>query len=208
MHDKGCHGQADCCQKEKKGLYDSPKAPEKKPCCSSQQEVETHLPSQTSCCPASSHEHSEAGAHDAHHHHHHHRHGENHSHEDSKELCFGLLQGRDLVLYDASGQAKTFSYHSDVDDLCFDDHGGKVKSIPCLDEKGNYTAVACDTCGDSDPHIHAHRKEDCIDPSVHSEVLKVSNKTLSIPISENMPKVCNSSQLKNSSLRKRLHPVR
>jgi len=91
-------------------------------------------------------------------------------------LCLAVVRENNtgIVLWDANGEPKTFSFENKnnndipsqhVDNhkrrLCFDTHGSEfAESLlsPCFDEEGHHTNEVDETCfcGVETPHIHAH----------------------------------------------------
>jgi copper chaperone CopZ len=194
-------------------------------------------------CNSNHHRHE----HDHHHHHHHH-----HSEDNSEEsvLCLAVVRenGTDIVIFDASGVAVTFRLSSkqDLGKLCFQTHGSATVTgddrllTPCFDEFGNHGVPeeSC-FCGVATPHIHAHLRDMCRirakqqredQNMLASQILypvqhDADDIGLILPVSESMPKACNSlviqqqfqerrdqakssyKDYKSSDARRILHPV-
>lgn len=128
--------------------------------------------------PVHTHEHSHEptgsqsdhhGHQHAHDHHHGHHHGHNHGHEtlaptelhEKSAFCLAVVResGTDVVIFDASGEPRTFHYTSgDVRTLCFKTHGVDGDLLtPCFDEEGKHGVPQEDCfCGVQTPHLHAH----------------------------------------------------
>eukprot|EP00544_Gedaniella_sp_CCMP2646_P007956 CAMPEP_0202486348 /NCGR_PEP_ID=MMETSP1361-20130828/4939_1 /ASSEMBLY_ACC=CAM_ASM_000849 /TAXON_ID=210615 /ORGANISM="Staurosira complex sp., Strain CCMP2646" /LENGTH=1321 /DNA_ID=CAMNT_0049115457 /DNA_START=9 /DNA_END=3974 /DNA_ORIENTATION=+ len=77
-------------------------------------------------------------------------------------LCLAVVRenGADLVLFDATGVPRSFTYSGDAGKLCFSTHGADAVDdllTPCFDEDGNHGAPdeGC-FCGVDTPHLHAH----------------------------------------------------
>jgi copper chaperone CopZ len=133
-------------------------------------------------------------------------------------LCLALIHenGADVVIFDASGHAKTFSnVVADVRDLCFSTHNYHTQAnnnnnnaeslTPCFDEHGNHGVPEerC-FCGVDTPHLHAHLREAC-DRSGSERALQILHPSetadaLNICVSASMPKECNSAQIEKQLL--------
>jgi len=89
----------------------------------------------------------------------------------SDHLCIAIVrdQSSDLVLLDASGKSRTFSYQCGASKLCFLSHGTKGTDAlltPCFDKDGLHGTPEEECfCGIDTPHIHAHKHnhERCVD---------------------------------------------
>mmetsp|Transcript_21033 Transcript_21033/g.34786 ORF Transcript_21033/g.34786 Transcript_21033/m.34786 type:complete len:1305 (-) Transcript_21033:71-3985(-) len=99
----------------------------------------------------------------SHSHHHDHHHNEK---EATPSLCLAIVRenGTDVILFDASGKPRTFSYKGNPAQLCFSTHGAVGADdflTPCLDEDGLHGVPeeSC-FCGVDTPHIHAHKHDD------------------------------------------------
>lgn len=171
-------------------------------------------------------------------HHHHHDHGE--CEEEEGVICLAVVRedGTDISLFDASGNVRSFSFKGDIRKLCFSSHGQNADDLltPCFDEAGNHGIPqdAC-FCGVETAHLHAHIHDPrtCDDETNCGNVdlmklarltlfptdgrkdyIPTANVMLEIPVSEVMPKECNSRllrQMSNSSMEslgKRMHRVR
>lgn len=135
---------------------------------------EEEVGSKVACCGGGHHSHSD--------HHHHHTHDEhvedegeeealdtNHrggGNDDDAPLCLAVIRegGADVVVFDASGEPRTFRYEGDVRDLCFESHGNIDESIltPCFDGDGMHGSPKDNArcfCGVDAPHLHAHLKD-------------------------------------------------
>jgi len=98
---------------------------------------------------------------------HHHHHGccdDKMPNEQSSNhtLCLAVVRenGADVVLFDATGTPRSFTYSGDAGKLCFSTHGnGAVDDLltPCFDEDGKHGVPdeSC-FCGVDTPHLHAH----------------------------------------------------
>lgn len=88
------------------------------------------------------------------------------SNEPTPSLCLAIVRenGTDVVLFDAAGKPRTFSYKGSPEKLCFSTHGAIGADdflTPCLDEDGMHGVPeeSC-FCGIDVPHIHAHKYDD------------------------------------------------
>jgi Cd2+/Zn2+-exporting ATPase len=86
--------------------------------------------------------------------------------EPTPSLCLAIVRenGTDVILFDASGKPRTFSYKGNPAQLCFSTHGtiGADDFLtPCLDEDGLHGVPeeGC-FCGVETPHLHAHKHDD------------------------------------------------
>jgi hypothetical protein len=146
-------------------------------------------------------------------------HSYEHSHEIDEEedggvLCLAVVResGADISLFDASGDVRSFSYKGDIRNLCFSSHGQQADDLltPCFDDAGNHgTPEEGCFCGVETPHLHAHVhdpktcNEDSND-TAEVDLMKLARMTLhpteesknsslfQIPVSERLPKECNS----------------
>jgi hypothetical protein len=146
-------------------------------------------------------------------------HGHEHSHEVDEEedggvLCLAVVResGADISLFDASGEVRSFSYKGDIRKLCFSSHGQEADDLltPCFDDAGNHGSPeeGC-FCGVETPHLHAHVHDPktCNEDSPNTaevDLMKLARMTLhpteesknsslfQIPVSERLPKECNS----------------
>ena len=91
--------------------------------------------------------------------------------KDPSVLCLAVVrkESSDVVVFDAQGEPKSFSYknliattpatRAGVKKLCFSTHGYDTDDLltPCFDEEGNHgePEESC-FCGIDEPHIHAH----------------------------------------------------
>ena len=82
--------------------------------------------------------------------------------ESNHTLCLAVVRenGADVVLFDATGVPRSFTYSGDAGKLCFSTHGnGQVDDLltPCFDEDGKHGVPdeSC-FCGVDTPHLHAH----------------------------------------------------
>lgn len=136
---------------------------------------------------------------------------------ETKPLCLAVVRenGADIVVFDASGRAKTFNYFGDIRQLCFNTHGAHSSDLtPCFDGKGNHGVPdnLC-FCGVDTPHLHAHIKDpqSCMAPDAShrkdlgylaSQILYPNEDTDStedmaqIDLTENTPKQCNAEAFK------------
>lgn len=80
-------------------------------------------------------------------------------------LCLAVVRenGADVVLFDAVGVPRSFTYSGDAGKLCFSTHGnGMVDDLltPCFDEDGMHGVPdeSC-FCGVDTPHLHAHLRD-------------------------------------------------
>jgi hypothetical protein len=134
--------------------------------------------------------------------------------EDGGVLCLAVVResGADISLFDASGDVRSFSYKGDIRKLCFSSHGQQADDLltPCFDDAGNHGAPeeGC-FCGVETPHLHAHVHDpntcnDDIPDTTEANLMTLAQLTLhpteesknsslfQIPVSERMPKECNS----------------
>lgn len=98
--------------------------------------------------------------------------------QDDSGLCLAVVRenGVDVVLFDATGTPRSFTYSGgDTGKLCFSTHGHVLVDdllTPCFDEDGKHGVPdeSC-FCGVNTPHLHAHMH----DPdSCHEETSKKS----------------------------------
>lgn len=82
--------------------------------------------------------------------------------EPNPTLCLAVIRenGATVVLFDAVGMPRSFTYKGDAGKLCFSTHGnGQVDDLltPCFDEDGLHGVPdeSC-FCGVDTPHLHAH----------------------------------------------------
>ena len=136
-------------------------------------------------------------------------------------LCLAVVRenGADLVLFDATGVPRSFTYSGDAGKLCFSTHGADAVDdllTPCFDEDGNHGAPdeGC-FCGVDTPHLHAHLHDPkkCEDETKtnaqgESDVQYLAQLTLypthdseqqeplvNMAVSAQLPKQCNSEEL-------------
>ena len=200
----------------------NPSGCDKTGCCSSAASAGTMESSEPSDLHHDNHLHQHGHHHGNHHHHHSHDHEDSNS-----VLCLAVVRenGTDVVIFDASGIPLTFRYDnqgtSKVSDsskqLCFHTHGSDADLLtPCFDEHGNHGVPdeSC-FCGVDTPHIHAHLREMCMahleQQSTNMEHLLASQTLypvsggeleeasagLILPVSDSMPKTCNSQEIQN-----------
>lgn len=137
---------------------------------------------------------------------------------DDDRLCLAVVRenGTEVVMYDASGIPRVFSYQGDTRNLCFSSHGATVADdllTPCLDEGGNHGEPEENCfCGIDTPHLHAHVYNPMLCGATHvaidsekigflaSQTLLPSaedaHSQLHIADSESMPSVCNSARVR------------
>jgi hypothetical protein len=169
----------------------------------------------------------------------------------SSKLCLGVVgtKGADIVLFDASGNPRTFSHKGDGRKLCFSTHGiGADVFTHCFDEEGIHGTPEEECyCGLDTPHLHAHVHDpkkcgsgdnnnasngssDVADDFALLGVVTLhpvepfidddgeSKQLVRIPVSEELPNECNSSEMSrqmrefginptNQSLRRRIHQI-
>ena len=136
--------------------------------------------------------------------------------EDGGVLCLAVVResGADISLFDASGEVRSFSYKGDIRNLCFSSHGQQADDLltPCFDDAGNHGSPeeGC-FCGVETPHLHAHVHDPktCNEDSPSTaevDLMKLARMTLhpteesknsslfQIPVSERLPKECNSKE--------------
>lgn len=179
-----------------------------------------------SCCGSGSRGYS-------HSHEHSHVHGHNHNHRDihmevvtkkphdNSLLCLAVVRenSADVVLFDASGEPRTFSYEGSNARVCFSSHGHDADDLltPCFDGDGNHGSPeeSC-FCGADIPHLHAHlhdpitcgandEREEMTGDEALMDLAKLTlypvdskEDILHIPVTEHMPNECNAEEFFNS----------
>lgn len=106
--------------------------------------------------------------------------------EHNSAVCLAVIRenGTDVVIFDASGVPRTFTYQGDIRKLCFSTHGWQTTTTanlptnnqdqdadddddapqvddlltPCFDQQGNHgdPGESCRFCDVETPHLHAH----------------------------------------------------
>lgn len=148
--------------------------------------------------------------------------------KDNSVLCLAVVResGADVVLFDARGVPRTFSYRggSSAAKVCFSSHGQDADDLlsPCFDEDGNHgmPEESC-FCGLETPHLHAHVHDpktceadeegrEVVAAADEKALMNLAKLTLHpvddeqtgnkfhIPITEQMPNECNAEQFINS----------
>ena len=136
---------------EEPSCCDSDKCPKSRESCSAVKKEDE------SCCGGKQMCSKDEG-HDHHHRHHH------ETREADPPLCLAVVRedGADVVIFDASGVPRTFSYKGkgDIRKLCFQTHGFDDLLTSCFDEEGNHGSPeeSC-FCGVDTPHLHAHLRD-------------------------------------------------
>ena len=185
----------------------------------------------TTCGHSHEHEHRPSVGHSVH--------NQPNQHKNDSSLCLAVVRenGADIVVFDASGAPRTFSYTGDIRNLCFKTHGNEIADdllTPCFDEEGNHGFPEEDCfCGVDTPHLHAHlydpqicsnedgtKSQDAAIGYLASQILHPTgdeSPMANIGVSESLPRECNSEKIVGESAAvakkkhhdwRRLHQVR
>jgi len=126
-------------------------------------------------------------------------------------VCYALIEGDDVLVFDAEGEVKRFRLEGDKRKrLCFSTHGHEDAAgflTPCFDDEGIHGVPeeSC-FCGVDEPHLHAHYRDEktCSDTNQDKDfsylarlILTSTDKESQKPVlqhSSALPNKCNSNE--------------